>query len=50
MLPVIRQIQPSGAATLDGLADALNVRGIPTARGGAWHGMTLRNVLARGAV
>jgi len=34
--------------TLDGLADALNVRGIPTAEV-PWHGMTVRNVLARGA-
>src|SRR4051794_19133077 len=50
VLPVIRQIQATGVTTLDGLADALNARGTPTARGGTWHGMTVRNVLARGAV
>jgi DNA invertase Pin-like site-specific DNA recombinase len=49
VLPVIRQIQATGVTTLDALADALNARGIPTARGGIWHAMTVRSVLARGA-
>jgi len=47
ILPVIRQIQNSGAGTLRAVADALNARGIQTARGGQWHAATVRNVLAR---
>jgi Recombinase len=29
------------------VAAALNARGISTSRGGRWHAMTVRNVLAR---
>ena len=47
VLPVIRQIQASGATTLRAVAEALNARGIQTARGGRWHAATVRNVLAR---
>src|SRR3954452_1858562 len=48
VLPVIRQIQGTGATTLAELADALNARGIAAAQGGRWHAMSVRNVLARG--
>jgi integrase len=44
VMPVIREIR-SGATTLREIADALNARGIPTARGGLWHAST---VTARG--
>jgi len=47
VLPVIREVQRSGAITLRDIAGALNTRGITTARGGKWHAMTVRNVLAR---
>ena len=47
VLPVVRQIQASGATTLKAIAAALNARGIPTARGGLWHDSTVRNLLAR---
>ena len=47
VLPVIRDVQRSGAKTLRDVADALNARGISTSRGGRWHAMTVRNVLAR---
>ena len=47
VLPVVRQIQASGATTLRDIADALNARGIRTARGGEWHAMTVHNLLAR---
>jgi DNA invertase Pin-like site-specific DNA recombinase len=47
MLPILRQIQASGATTLRGIADALNNRCVRTARGGAWHDSTVRNLLAR---
>jgi hypothetical protein len=33
---------------LQSIANALNDRGMHTARGGAWHNSTVRNLLARG--
>lgn len=48
VLPVIREIQAAGAKPLRAIAEALNVRGVPTARGGRWEAATVRNVLARG--
>lgn len=47
VLPIVRQIQTSGATTPRAVAAALNARGIRTARGGAWHDSTVRNLLAR---
>jgi len=47
VLPIIRDVQRSGAKTLRDVATALNARGISTSRGGRWHAMTVRNVLAR---
>jgi len=48
VLPIIREVQRSGALTLREIADALNARGITTARKGRWHAQTVANVLARG--
>ena len=47
VLPIVRQIQTAGATTPRAVAAALNARGIRTARGGAWHDSTVRNLLAR---
>jgi DNA invertase Pin-like site-specific DNA recombinase len=47
MLPVIDGIRAAGITTLVGIADALNQRGIPTARGKRWFATTVRNVLKR---
>ena len=47
VLPVARQIRDRGASTPRAIAEALNARGIRTARGGAWHDSTVRNLLAR---
>jgi DNA invertase Pin-like site-specific DNA recombinase len=47
VLPIVHQIQASGATTFRAIAAALNNRGIRTARGGAWHDSTVRNLLAR---
>jgi DNA invertase Pin-like site-specific DNA recombinase len=47
VLPVIREVQRTGAVTLRDLADALNARGIPTPRGGKWYATSVRNVLSR---
>ena len=47
VLPIILEVQRAGAGTLREVADALNARGIATARGGRWYAMTVSNVLAR---
>jgi DNA invertase Pin-like site-specific DNA recombinase len=47
VLPIVRQIQASGATTFRAIAAALNDRGVRTARGEAWHDSTVRNLLAR---
>jgi DNA invertase Pin-like site-specific DNA recombinase len=47
VLPIIQQIRASGVKTDQAIADALNARGIRTARGGMWHRTTVRNLLAR---
>ncbi len=44
--PVISMIQMT-VKSYAGIAAALNARGIRTARGGAWHAATVRNVVAR---
>jgi DNA invertase Pin-like site-specific DNA recombinase len=47
VLPIIKEAQKAGATTLRALAEALNARGISTARGGSWHAMSVKNVLDR---
>jgi DNA invertase Pin-like site-specific DNA recombinase len=49
VLPLVREIRAAGIATLDGIASALNARGVRSARGGAWHPAAVRNLLAREA-
>jgi DNA invertase Pin-like site-specific DNA recombinase len=46
-LPVVKKIQASGLTSLRDIAKALNARGVRTARGGAWHSSTVRNLFAR---
>ena len=43
VLPIIREIRKAGATKLREIADALNARGIQTARGGQWYAMTVSN-------
>ena len=47
LIPTIRDIQRHGAPSLHSIADTLNKRGIPTARGKTWTAMQVSNVLAR---
>ena len=47
VLPIIREAQKAGATTLREIAEALNARGIATARGGQWHATSVSNVLSR---
>jgi hypothetical protein len=46
-LPIVRALQAAGIDTLQGMADALNARGVPTARGARWYPTTVRNLLGR---
>lgn len=48
VMPFIKQAQKAGATTQQQIVDALNARGIPTARGGAWTRASVVNVMARG--
>jgi hypothetical protein len=41
VLPIIRDIKRAGARTLREIAEALNARGVQTARGGQWYAMTV---------
>ena len=41
VLPIIREAQKAGATTLRQIAEALNARGVATARGGQWHAMAV---------
>jgi Recombinase len=48
LAPVIAELRASGAASLRAIADGLNQRGIPTARGNAvWSATQVDRVLAR---
>ena len=47
VLPIIRELQRTGATSLRQIADALNARGISTPRGGHWYAKSVSNLLAR---
>lgn len=47
VLPIIREAQKAGARTLREIAEALNARGIATARGGQWYAQSVANILGR---
>jgi hypothetical protein len=46
-MPIILEIRRVGARSLRAIAEALNARGVATARGGKWQAMTVSNLLAR---
>jgi DNA invertase Pin-like site-specific DNA recombinase len=47
LLPVVLAIRQTGANTLEAMSQALNQRGIRTARGGAWHASSVANLYVR---
>jgi DNA invertase Pin-like site-specific DNA recombinase len=47
VLPIIEAIKASGVTSYKGIAEALNSRGIPTARQGRWEATTVRRVVLR---
>ncbi len=47
LMPTMTAMMAGGTTTLQGLADALNKRGVPSARGGRWWPSGVRSVLMR---
>lgn len=47
VLPIIATVQRTGITSYRGIAQALNDRGVRTARGGTWQVSNVRNLLAR---
>jgi hypothetical protein len=47
VLPVIREAQKAGAASLREIAEVLTAWRVPTQRGGRWHAASVKNVLDR---
>src|SRR5216683_270093 len=47
LVPVIRELRAAGFISRRSLANELNRRGIPTARGGRWHYTTVVRILTR---
>lgn len=47
MILKIEEIKAAGISTLSGIANAMNIRGEKTARGGKWYPTTVKNVLER---
>jgi DNA invertase Pin-like site-specific DNA recombinase len=47
LMPIISGIKGAGVTTLTGIAEALNARGIKTARGKEWRAQTVANILKR---
>lgn len=49
VLPIIDSIRKVGISSHKALAEALNARGVRTARGGAWHATSVARLLGRRA-
>jgi DNA invertase Pin-like site-specific DNA recombinase len=47
LAPILAEITSSGATSLRQIADQMNRRGIPTARGGRWAAPAVRNLIQR---
>ena len=50
VLPVIDQVKAQGITSYNGIAGALNVRGVRTARGGTWQAATVRKIILRAPI
>jgi hypothetical protein len=48
LAPIVRELQANGVTSLNGIAAALNARGVPTPAGsGHWHAAQVARVLKR---
>lgn len=45
VLPIIKEIKKDGNHTYQEIANQLNKRNVPTARGGEWHATSVRNII-----
>ena len=50
IMPIIDGVRAVGITTLDGIADALNKRGVATAWGEQWYPSTIRRILMRAVI
>lgn len=50
VLPIVESIRSAGVTSLVGIADALNTRGVATARGGRWYPTSVKNLLNRAEI
>lgn len=50
VLPLVEEIRSAGVQTLQGIADCLNRRGIPTRSGKTWYPSSVRNVIQGGGL
>ncbi|MEH3143913.1 MAG: recombinase family protein [Methylobacterium frigidaeris] len=50
LAPIIAEVRREGARSLRQIAEALNARGIPAARGGTWSAMQVQRTLGRLAI
>jgi DNA invertase Pin-like site-specific DNA recombinase len=48
VLPIVSSIRAAGIQSLSAIAEALNARGITTARGGRWHAATVSRLIQYG--
>jgi hypothetical protein len=46
-MPIVKEIQNTGKRALAEIAEALNARGVRTARGGQWYSSTVSNLPRR---
>jgi hypothetical protein len=46
-MPIVNAIRATGATSLDAITQALNDRGIRSARGATWHVSSVMNLLNR---
>ena len=47
VLPIVNSVRATGVTDLRGIAQALNDRGVRTARGGRWHVSNVKNIIDR---
>lgn len=47
VLPIIQEIKAAGVTTVRGITQALNARGVKSARGGEWHPTAVQRLLKR---
>src|SRR5881392_2801468 len=50
VLPIVNSVRAAGVTDLRGIAQALNDRGVRTARGGRWHVSNVKNVIDRATI